>query len=48
MVYGLFISVVVVVAGIMLALDVAIVENNKAIAQQQQNQTSVSYNSKGH
>ncbi len=39
---------VIAAAGIMLALGATVVEINKALAQQQQNQTSVPHNAKGH
>jgi hypothetical protein len=49
MVYGLFIAVV---AGSAFALGIAMIENNNALAQQQQqehqNQTSIPHNAKGH
>ena len=50
MVYGFFIAVIAA-AGIILALGAAVVEINKALAQQQQqqqNQTSLPHNAKGH
>lgn len=48
-VYGLFMAVVVVF-GITVALGDAVVESNNALAQQQQqqNQTSIPHNAKGH
>ena len=46
MAYGLFIAVV---TGAAFALGIALIENNKALAQQQQqNQTSIPHNAKGH
>ncbi|MBA3750533.1 MAG: hypothetical protein H0X03_06525, partial [Nitrosopumilus sp.] len=45
LVYSLFIAIV---AGITFAIGVTLTENNKVLAQQQQNQISVSHNAKGH